>query len=130
MNFQNFLNDLTTNRSVARLVSNAQRAGAAIGTGKQDDAYARLILMDSLNDDERERLGYATHMIAKAKQAGYTPAELWNYVQDGFNRSQRYLSGFFEVDEVGVGVLAFAAGACREDAAVSNTIRGYLKGVA
>ncbi len=116
----------TTNRSISRLITAAQRAGEAIGTNEQDEVYAQLILMDGLDDSQRERLGFATHMIARAKQAGTSPAELWRFIQNGFSKNQRQLTELNDADDIELSVLAYGIGACQADSSVCSDILGYL----
>lgn len=112
-----------------RFVVLARRAGLRAGKRDEGNSYAALVLTDELTDDERQRLGYATHGIACAIQSGQTPLAVWQNLQCALGAERGKPLELIEADNVQLGVLAFAAGACANDEKVSTVIGQYIQGV-
>ena len=103
----------------------AEEAGKNAGQGRQD-SLAELILNDTLGDDEREKLGFATEMLSRAKQAGQMPAEIWNTIQYAMGADTGKPLELHDLDTVELGVLAFGGGVCAEDETVHTSISQYV----
>ncbi len=116
-------------RNLRAFVARANTAGKALVVSRHSNAYARLVLDDKLEDDQREQLGYATHMISRAKQAGKTPQEIWNSIQVGFGARSGQPMDLADMDDVKLGVLAFGAGVCSEDSQVAGSINEYIASI-
>ncbi len=107
-------------------VRRANLAGKTFISPQQSNAYARFILDGKLEDEQRERLGYATHVISRAKQAGKTPLEIWDGIQNSFGARSGQPMDLSDVDDVRLGILAFGAGVCSQDSEVTNCISEYV----
>lgn len=117
---------MKTVRKINTFITKATLAGKSFTSSRQGNAYAQFVLDESLADKEREQLGYATHVIAKAKQAGETPSEIWSLIQTGFGAHNGQPMELTDMDDIKLGVLAFGAGICSQDRQVAGSITEYI----
>jgi hypothetical protein len=115
--------------SLGRFVVLATQAGKAVGTKRQDEVCARLLLSEELPDATREGLGYAAHVVTQAKKTGKTPIDLWRSIQTSLGAADNKPLELKALDDVQLGLLAFAAGVCRDDRATSRDIQQYVRRV-
>jgi hypothetical protein len=105
----------------------AQRAGRAVGTSRQSEMLGRLILSETLADETRQKLGYATYALSDRKQAGESASSLWQCIQSELGAVDGKPVELSDLADDKLGLLAFASGLCDDDRSVSKMIREYVQ---